>query len=141
MIRAGNIRELGDEHPFTLTCMHNIGYVLKKQKKFVESEGFQSRALEGRKKVLGADHPQVASVKKALASVRRAQKAQLSPGPDEDSSLSARLPTEKRKRKSFEETLNDLSADTAYGLWKTEFQASPNGKCSSKNISATKIVG
>ena len=50
-------RELGDEHPDTLTSISEMGYVLWKQHKLGEAESCYREALEGRRRVLGDEHP------------------------------------------------------------------------------------
>jgi tetratricopeptide (TPR) repeat protein len=52
-------RELGDEHPDTLTSVHNMTVLLVAQGKADEAEAFAVEALEGRRRVLGDDRPGV----------------------------------------------------------------------------------
>ena len=48
--------ELGDDHPFTLTSISNMGRLLQSQGKLTEAEPYCREALEGRRRVLGDDH-------------------------------------------------------------------------------------
>ncbi|KAF1949112.1 hypothetical protein CC80DRAFT_555727, partial [Byssothecium circinans] len=44
-------------HPGTLTSVSQLGSVLERQGKYEEAEAMHQRALEGREKVLGREHP------------------------------------------------------------------------------------
>jgi serine/threonine protein kinase/tetratricopeptide (TPR) repeat protein len=50
-------RELGDDHPDTLTSISYLGYVLWVQGSLAEAESCYREALEGRRRVLGDEHP------------------------------------------------------------------------------------
>ena len=52
-----NERTLGEFHPGTLTLIHNLGGLFREKKDLVNSELFFQRAVVGRKKVLGVNHP------------------------------------------------------------------------------------
>jgi tetratricopeptide (TPR) repeat protein len=65
-IRAGPIlqeaiivreRELGANHPDTLTSISNLASVLRRQGRYEEAESMNRRALKGYEKELGANHP------------------------------------------------------------------------------------
>ena len=57
----GREKELGVQHPDTLTSVSNLADVLQDQRKYDEAEKLKSRrALEGREKELGAHHPRYA---------------------------------------------------------------------------------
>jgi non-specific serine/threonine protein kinase/serine/threonine-protein kinase len=47
----------GDDHPYTLSSIANMGFLLNRQGKLDEAEPFFREALEGRRRVLGDDHP------------------------------------------------------------------------------------
>jgi hypothetical protein len=49
-------KELGTEHPSTLTSMNELAIVLHKQGKYEEAETMHRQTLELRTKVLGAEH-------------------------------------------------------------------------------------
>ena len=53
----GRERVLGVDHPYTLTSVACLGWLLKEQGKLEEAEVLSRRALEGRERVLGVDHP------------------------------------------------------------------------------------
>ena len=50
-------RELGDDHPDTLSSMDNLAELYRKQGRHDEAEPLFLEALEARKRVLGDDHP------------------------------------------------------------------------------------
>ena len=53
----GYERELGPDHPDTLTSVNNLGILLKDKGDYEGAEKLYRRALEGREKQLGPDHP------------------------------------------------------------------------------------
>ncbi|OBT60492.1 hypothetical protein VE03_10079 [Pseudogymnoascus sp. 23342-1-I1] len=82
----GSEKVLGVEHPDTLTSVSNVGWVLEKQGnvsqlgwvlekqgKYEEAEAMQRRALEGREKVLGVEHPDTLTSVSQLGSVLEKQ--------------------------------------------------------------------
>jgi len=50
-------RVLGDEHPDTLTSIHNMGNLLYQQGKYEEAMLYCAEALETQRRVLGDEHP------------------------------------------------------------------------------------
>jgi tetratricopeptide (TPR) repeat protein len=50
-------KELGEQHPYTLTSVSNLALVLRNQGKYDEAEKLNRRALEGSEKELGEQHP------------------------------------------------------------------------------------
>jgi serine/threonine protein kinase len=62
-------RVLGEEHPDTLTSIHDTGYLLMMRGKLAEAEAFYREALEKRRRVLGADHPQTIATEGSLGSL------------------------------------------------------------------------
>jgi len=50
-------RELGEDHPVTLTLKNNLGLLLTEKCNFSAAEPFYLQALEGRERVLGREHP------------------------------------------------------------------------------------
>jgi tetratricopeptide (TPR) repeat protein len=48
---AGDEKALGPKHPYTLTSVSNLGFVLEKQERYHEAEAMHRRALAGREKV------------------------------------------------------------------------------------------
>ncbi|KAL4938312.1 hypothetical protein BDV06DRAFT_215198 [Aspergillus oleicola] len=63
-------RDLGPEHPDTLTSIGNLGSVLERQGKYKEVEAMQRRALEGYEKALGPEHPDTLAAYNALPNSR-----------------------------------------------------------------------
>jgi tetratricopeptide (TPR) repeat protein len=51
-------RTLGEEHPYTLVSIGNMGSLLREQGRLSEAEPFHSEALEKRRRTLGEEHPQ-----------------------------------------------------------------------------------
>jgi tetratricopeptide (TPR) repeat protein len=62
-------RELGSEHPDTLTSMNNLENVLSDQGKYEEAEERHRRALRLREAVLGKEHPDTLTSMNDLANV------------------------------------------------------------------------
>ncbi|KIW09818.1 hypothetical protein PV08_11919 [Exophiala spinifera] len=54
---AGREKELGENHPDTLTSVNNLAVVLQDQGKYEEAEEMYRRALTGYEEELGVDHP------------------------------------------------------------------------------------
>jgi DNA-binding CsgD family transcriptional regulator len=54
---AGYERTLGPEHPFTLSCIYNLGVLLGEKGDSSASEAMHQRALAGRENSLGTKHP------------------------------------------------------------------------------------
>ncbi len=50
-------RDLGRDHPQTLSAVNNVGRLLLEQRRFRLAEPFFRRAVEGRERTLGRDHP------------------------------------------------------------------------------------
>ena len=50
-------RDLGPDHEFTLTTIHNLAAALYNQKKYTEAEKLYRQVLETRLRILGDDHP------------------------------------------------------------------------------------
>jgi tetratricopeptide (TPR) repeat protein len=50
-------RVLGNEHPYTLTSIVNMGGQLMSQGKYDEAQVYLAEALEGFRRVLGNEHP------------------------------------------------------------------------------------
>lgn len=50
-------RELGEEHPDTLTSMNSLGMTLNAQGNLIEAKKLHEEALEVRRRVLGEEHP------------------------------------------------------------------------------------
>ena len=65
-------RELGDEHPDTLTSVHNMTVLLVAQGKADEAEAFSLEALEGRRKVLGDEHAETLDSMEEMGTVLKA---------------------------------------------------------------------
>ena len=65
-------RELGSEHPDTLTSVHNMTVLLVAQGKADEAEAFALEALEGRRKVLGDEHTQTLDSMEEMGTVLKA---------------------------------------------------------------------
>ena len=54
-------KELGPDHPGTMTTLNQLGNLAKVQGKFVEARELHERVLKSRERILGKDHPEVAS--------------------------------------------------------------------------------
>ncbi len=54
-------QELGDDHPDTLSSIHNMGALLQSMGKLAEAEAYAREGLEGTRRVLGDDHPDTLS--------------------------------------------------------------------------------
>ena len=52
-------RELGEEHPGTLTCMTNFASTYLDQGRRKEAEELEVQVIETRKRVLGQEHPSI----------------------------------------------------------------------------------
>jgi tetratricopeptide (TPR) repeat protein len=66
-------KELGREHPDTLTSVSQLGSVLERQGKYDEAEAMHRRALEGYEKALGREHPNTLTSVSNLGSVLERQ--------------------------------------------------------------------
>ncbi len=53
---AAKRRQLGDDHPDTLTSMRNLGGLYQDQGKYAEAEAMYTETLAARRKQLGEDH-------------------------------------------------------------------------------------
>ncbi|KFZ24249.1 hypothetical protein V502_01272 [Pseudogymnoascus sp. VKM F-4520 (FW-2644)] len=66
-------RELGVNHPYTLTSVISLASVLRSQGKYEEAESMGRRALEGSERELGVNHLHTLTSVTNLASVLRSQ--------------------------------------------------------------------
>ena len=66
-------RELGAEHPDTLTSVHNMTVLLVSQGKLDEAEATATEALEGRRRVLGEEHAETLNSMEELSIVLKDQ--------------------------------------------------------------------
>jgi tetratricopeptide (TPR) repeat protein len=73
--RALAIQEkvLGTEHPDTAWCLHNLGFVLRRQGDLAGARPYYERALAILDARLGPDHPEPKIVRKNLESLDRAK--------------------------------------------------------------------
>ncbi|MDH3378153.1 MAG: tetratricopeptide repeat protein, partial [Gammaproteobacteria bacterium] len=62
-------RALGPDNPDLATAYGNLALILAAQEKIERAEGHYRSALAIRERVLGLDHPQVADILDALASL------------------------------------------------------------------------
>eukprot|EP00302_Diacronema_sp_CCMP2436_P001448 CAMPEP_0179845960 /NCGR_PEP_ID=MMETSP0982-20121206/5299_1 /TAXON_ID=483367 /ORGANISM="non described non described, Strain CCMP 2436" /LENGTH=1184 /DNA_ID=CAMNT_0021731055 /DNA_START=41 /DNA_END=3597 /DNA_ORIENTATION=- len=69
----GRERQLGVNHPSTLTSVNNLASLLQDQGKLVEAELLFRRALEGREEQLGASHPRTLTAVNNLALLLKMQ--------------------------------------------------------------------
>ncbi|KAF8594809.1 TPR-like protein, partial [Ceratobasidium sp. AG-I] len=65
---------LGNNHPTTLTRMHNLAAALRSQEKLEEAEALLVEVIEVRKPLLGHEHPHTLTSMHVLAMVYRDQK-------------------------------------------------------------------
>jgi tetratricopeptide (TPR) repeat protein len=56
-VLEGSEKELGAQHPDTLTSIYCLAYLLHKQKRYIEASEFYQRACDGYKEKLGPQHP------------------------------------------------------------------------------------
>jgi tetratricopeptide (TPR) repeat protein len=66
-------KELGVNHPDTLTSVNNLALVLESQGRYEEAEAMNRRALAGREKELGVNHPDTLTSVNNIASVLESQ--------------------------------------------------------------------
>ena len=59
-------RVLDEEHPNTLTSMHNLAYTLKSRSRNEEAISLMKRCFHSRKQVLGSRHPSTETSLEAL---------------------------------------------------------------------------
>jgi tetratricopeptide (TPR) repeat protein len=64
-------RELGDDHPRTLTAMGNLAETWRAIARHDEARGLQEQVLEGRRRTLGAEHPDTLTAMNNLAGTLR----------------------------------------------------------------------
>jgi hypothetical protein len=60
-------RVLGDEHPDTLTSMHNLTFTLQSQARHEEAFALMKRCSQLREQVLGEQHPDTQSLLDTLS--------------------------------------------------------------------------
>jgi pentatricopeptide repeat protein len=65
--------KLGDDHPSTLTSMHNLASTYGNQGRWEEAEKLFVQAMETLKTKLGADHPHTLASMNNLASTYQEQ--------------------------------------------------------------------
>jgi len=53
----GREKELGKQHPDTLTSVSNLAYLLHKQRRYDEASQLYQRACDGYEEKLGSEHP------------------------------------------------------------------------------------
>ncbi|KAF7986448.1 hypothetical protein HWV62_31213 [Athelia sp. TMB] len=70
---AGREKQLGPEHPDTLTTMSNLGELYREQGKYDEAEPLLARVLRSRETQLGEEHPDTLSVVHGLARLYKDQ--------------------------------------------------------------------
>ncbi|KAK5082564.1 hypothetical protein LTR70_007670 [Exophiala xenobiotica] len=70
---VGREKELGPNHPDTLTSVNNLAVVLQRQGKYDEAVEMHRRALTGREKELGPSHPSTLTSVYCLAGLLHAQ--------------------------------------------------------------------
>ena len=66
-------RVLGEEHPDTLTAIHNMGSVLKKLGRLDEAEPYHREALEKSRRALGEEHPDTLASLSSMGSLLSVQ--------------------------------------------------------------------
>ena len=83
------IRQFGDEsvlvfseHPATLQSVHNIASLLAAQERLDEAERLAREAVDGRRVVLGADHPKTLESVELLETITRERASRESPLPE-----------------------------------------------------------
>jgi tetratricopeptide (TPR) repeat protein len=60
-------RILGDDHPHTLTCRHNLAYAYRSARRLDEAIALFERTLTDYERVLGDDHPKTLTCRHNLA--------------------------------------------------------------------------
>jgi len=53
----GRKLKLGDDHPYTLQTVNDLGVLRREQKEYEEEESLLRQALDDRQRKLGNDHP------------------------------------------------------------------------------------
>jgi hypothetical protein len=71
--RQGQVANLGEEHPDTLTSLNNLAGTLRAQGDLAGARALQEKVLEARRRVLGEEHPDTLTSMGNLASTLRAQ--------------------------------------------------------------------
>jgi len=66
---AGYENTLGEDHPDTLSTVHNMAFVFDKQGQYEKALEWYERVLAGREKALGVDHPDTVQTVHSMASV------------------------------------------------------------------------
>jgi tetratricopeptide (TPR) repeat protein len=67
-------KQLGEDHPDTLTSMMMLGWLYLLLGRYDESESFCVKALDGRRRILGEDHPDTLKLMHTLGALYRAQR-------------------------------------------------------------------
>ncbi len=67
---AARRRQLGDDHPDTLSSMNNFVSLCQDQGKYAEAEELYTEALAARRRRLGHDHPNTLNIEGNLGVVR-----------------------------------------------------------------------
>ena len=57
MLRVIGLKQLGADHPDTLTSRNNLAYAYRSAGRLAEATALFERTLADRERVLGADHP------------------------------------------------------------------------------------
>ncbi|HUS30394.1 MAG TPA: serine/threonine-protein kinase [Kofleriaceae bacterium] len=66
-------KELGADHPGTLTTLNQLGNLAKQQGRFADARKYLEQVVASRERVLGKDHPDVASALNNLGNVYRVE--------------------------------------------------------------------
>ena len=72
-VLGGMEKTLGDDHPDTLTTVHDLAYLFRAQGQYNKALEWYGRALSGRERVLGVDHPDTLSTVYGMAGIFRVQ--------------------------------------------------------------------
>ena len=66
-VMATSRRELGEEHPDTLTSMNNLAFTMEGLDRKLEATKLMDECIQLRNRVLGSEHPHALSSAAALA--------------------------------------------------------------------------
>ncbi|HEY6403685.1 MAG TPA: CHAT domain-containing tetratricopeptide repeat protein, partial [Blastocatellia bacterium] len=134
---------VGNDHPSTATCIHNLAELCREQGKYEEAESFLRRALDIREKVFGKDHPNTADSINSLALIYASQRRYEESEPLFKRSLEIR---EKALGKDHPDIANSLNGLSALYMAKgdlvqaVKFQSLSNA-ASERNLADRLVVG
>jgi hypothetical protein len=70
-VLEGSEKELGTQHPDTLTSIYCLAYLLHKQKRYIEASELYQRACDGYQQKLSPQHPIFVACLNHLAAIQQ----------------------------------------------------------------------